>query len=104
MEKNIKSIWNIIKDFINSKPIGTVITRRELLDEIYKIYRSPYIYDPTDKRPGASQPTIDSYRNILTQRTEYLKQTDKSGVYIINKHIPLEMSGSDIRQLYDSLK
>lgn len=94
MKEKTKPIWCIIKDFINSKPLNTIITRKELLDEIYKIYNPLTI----------SEHTIDSYRNILTRRTEYLKQTEKRGMYIINKHIQSKMSSSDIRQLYNSLR
>ena len=87
------TLFNLLKQFINSKNINDIISRQEIIQ---------YFKDNNLKIEIFT--TLDYYRNILTERTHYLEMTDKRGFYKINKYIESDLTGNKLRILYDSLR
>lgn len=88
-----KTVWNVFRDFVNTQPIGTFITRQTLISEIRKEMGTRW-----------ENMTLDSARNMATSRTGYLSTTDKSGIYKVNKHFNPELSCSGLRKEYENLR
>lgn len=74
--KTTKTVWSIFRDLVNSKPIGTEITRQEILNqverELVEIGKTVYDY-----KLGAvanySSATLDTARN-MSEKVGYFVQ------------------------------
>lgn len=115
MERNTDNkmtVWEAFMEFVNSKEIGTVITRQEILAFITK-YTEKY---PTgcfvNEVHGQwengcftvkqySPNTVDYMRN-LSEKVGYLDKTRHAGMYVVNKHFPSGYTVSQLRKDYDS--
>lgn len=76
---NMKTTWEIVRSFINSKTLGDIVTRKELLqivDEEHSKHDFNY-----------SSNTVDCYRNLL-EKSFYLMKTDELGKFQFIKKIP----------------
>ncbi len=81
------TLWEKIVDFINSKEVGTIIKRKELLElDGYNL----------EKGQTSSFNTVDSYRLILTN-TSHLEKCKKNGWYKLINKVPNELSFNDLR-------
>lgn len=100
----MKTVWNIFRDYINAKTIGTEITRKELLKEIEKSYLNRKIreYDLFEVLRFSSV-TVDCYRN-MSEKNGYLSKTDKLGVYKVEKHFDDNLTSSGLRREYEEHK
>lgn len=87
--KSKKTVWSILRDYVNSKPIGTLITRQDILD---------YIKVEVD---NFSAVTVDCNRN-MSERVGYLAKTNKSGIYRVVKHFADDYTVSQLRKDYDN--
>lgn len=106
--KEQKTLWTIFRDFVNSKEIGSIITRQEIIKhvEILGIYFynihwvSQKIY--TEDKQYVSTHTLDYMRN-LAEQVGYLGKTKSSGMYVVNKHFPSDYTVSQLRKDYNKL-
>jgi len=79
-----KSIWLMLKEYINHLPQGTVFTRKQLLNYIYTV-------DVTKTDTAA-----DWYKGYLN-KLRFIT-TNKPGVYIKQKHIPIKLTVEVVRK------
>jgi hypothetical protein len=104
----METIWGIVKNCINSRQIDSVITRKELLEEVEKIFynrRKDYWGNFNGEnrfKPFYSPVTIDCFRNMSTG-LGYLSKTKRNGIYIVKIHFPEDMTSSRLRGDYDML-
>lgn len=84
MTKPLRNTWEGIKEYINSKDCGTLISRKDL------------------QSLAGNNPTVDYYRRCCTV-VGYLEDTERPGKYKIKSHIPTGMSSSGLRKVVDSL-
>ena len=107
--KTTKTVWSIFRDLVNSKSIGTEITRQEIIKHITT--SGLYCFNDTNsmkelklldhKAPLYSSHTLDSMRN-MSEKVEYLDKTNKSGIYRVVKHFAADYTVSQLRKDYDN--
>jgi len=85
-----KTVWSIFRDYVNSKPIGTEITRQQVLSVI-KDYRLARFSDVT----------VDCNRN-MSEKVGYLAKTSKLGIYRVVKHFAADYTAGQLRKDYDN--
>lgn len=97
-----KTVWSIFRDLVNSKEVGTEITRQEILDEVERqlIEDGTFIETKGVKRARFSAVTLDCSRNMATGRY-YLEKTERVGHYKIICHFPPDYTVSQLRRDYD---
>jgi hypothetical protein len=107
-----KTVWKAFMELVNSKEIGAVITRQEILQFITK-YTEQYptgcfvneIHGKWENGCFAvkqfSPNTVDYIRN-LSEKVGYLDKTRCAGIYVVNKHFPSGYTVSQLRKDYDS--
>ena len=83
MKPKPKSTWSEIKEFINSKNIGEIITRKELMNK----FNNPPQY------------TIDSYRILLTSSMIGVLESVGNGKYKLLRKIPENTTTTDLQKL-----
>lgn len=101
-----KTVWSIFRDYVNSKPIGTLITRQEILNQVEKelVEDGKYIDHPKKgKVANFSSTTLDCARNMATGRY-YLEKTERVGQYKIICHFLSDYTVSQLRKDYDCEK
>lgn len=104
--KKKKTVWSIFRDYVNSKPIGTEITRQEILNQVEKeLVESGKTINHYQKGKVAnfSSTTLDCARNMATGRY-YLEKTERVGHYKIICHFPSDYTISQLRKDYDCEK
>ena len=84
------NVWQLIKDYVNSKKIGDTIHRQEL---IYHVYKGPM---PARYRASYGS-TLDNYRRLLT-RLGILEHTGR-GVYKVKHYIRKELTSTHLKLL-----
>lgn len=93
-------------ELVNSKEIGVVITRQEIIQYINKklICTHTDVIGVKDKFEAEyySPNTVDYIRN-LSEKVGYLDKTRCAGVYVVNKHFPSGYTVSQLRKDYDML-
>lgn len=94
--KTTKTVWSIFRDLVNSKSIGTEITRQEILNQVEKelveIGRTVRDYHFA---------TLDTARN-MSEKVGYLAKTNTLGRYIIVEHFATDYTVSQFRKDYDN--
>lgn len=102
MEK--KTVWSIFRDLVNSKEIGSIITRQDILVAVERglIQRTgeselEYLGMPC----GFSPVTVDCNRN-MAESVGYLAKTDKAGIYRVVEHFDSDYTVSQLRKDYDN--
>ena len=102
--KTTKTVWNIFRDLVNSKPIGTEITRQEILNQVEKelveIGKTVRDYK-LGTVANFSSATLDTARN-MSEKVGYLAKTNKSGIYRVVKHFAADYTVSQLRKDYDN--
>jgi len=83
--KDNRSIWDLLKEFINSMSDNDIFTRRDMLHYIYGI-------DSTHRG------TVDTYRNLLT-KIGILEMTLKPGRYKRIRNIPNELTTKLLQEM-----
>lgn len=114
MERNTDNkmtVWKAFMEFVNSKEIGAIITRQEILQFVTK-YTEKY---PTgcfvNEIHGQwengcvtvkqySPNTVDYIRN-LAEKVGYLDKTKSTGMYVVSRHFPSDYSVFQLRKDYD---
>lgn len=101
MEK--KTVWSIFRDLVNSKEIGSIITRQEMLLCIERGLRSiPEMNERYHKGFDLFSPaTLDCARN-MSEKVGYLAKTDKTGIYRVVVHFDSDYTVSQLRKDYDN--
>lgn len=101
MEK--KTVWSIFRDLVNSKEIGSIITRQEILSAVeLGLLRNTASYVTEDYRLARFSPvTVDCNRNMAEQ-VGYLAKTDKTGIYRVVVHFKSDYTVSQLRKDYDN--
>lgn len=109
MEKKQKpkkrSIWEVIKNCVNGMPVGNLLYRQDFFDRLkeqgFFIANGYDILDPVKYHTVVSSNSVDQIRNLLTG-TGFLELYGKRrGAYLVKKHIPEEMTQSQLRKMYD---
>lgn len=97
-----KTVWSIFRDYVNSKPIGTEITRQDCLLTIERGLRIiPEMNERYHKGWELFSPaTFDNARN-MSEKMGYLDKTNRSGIYKVVKHFDPEYTVSQLRKDYD---
>ncbi len=83
-----KTAWDQFKELVNSKKIGKIITRREILDSC-----------------DCSDNNCDYMRNIC-EKSKFLEKYSEnsrivSGIFIVRHYIPTHISISEVREMYE---
>lgn len=101
MEK--KTVWSIFRDLVNSIPIGTEITRQDILFNIENGLRViPEMNERYHKGWELFSPaTLDTARN-MAEKVGYLSKTSKTGIYRVVKHFDADYTVSQLRKDYDN--
>jgi len=81
------NVWQMIKEYINSKKIGDTIYRQKL---IHHVYRGPM----PEKHKGSYGSTLDNYRQLLT-RLGILEHTGR-GEYKVKHYIRNDLTTSQV--------
>lgn len=109
MEKKQKpkkrSVWEVIKECVNEVQVGTLLYRQDFFDSLkeqgFFIANGYDVFDPAKYHMVISSNSVDQIRNFLT-RTGFLELYGKRrGAYLVKKHIPEEMTQSQLRKMYD---
>jgi hypothetical protein len=99
-----KTVWSIFRDLVNSKPIGTEITRQEILNQVEKelveIGKTVRNYK-LGTVANFSSVTLDTARN-MSEKVGYLAKTNTLGRYIIVEHFATDYTVSQLRKNYDN--
>lgn len=96
-----KTVWSIFRDYVNSKPIGTEITRQELISQVEEGLKGTGVDIGNGmKMAKFSTVTLDCARNMATGRY-YLEKTERAGHYKIICHFPSDYTVSQLRKDYD---
>ncbi len=82
--KEKEPAWNMLKSYINDRPINSKIKRKEIIKLICG----------TGKYPITSHATVDTYRWMLTQCG--VLESFKPGEYTIKKHIREDVLASQL--------
>ena len=102
--KTTKTVWSIFRDLVNSKPIGTEITRQEILNQVEKelveIGKTVRDYK-LGTVANFSSSTLDTARN-MSEKVGYLAKTNTLGRYIIVEHFATDYTVSQLRKDYDN--
>jgi hypothetical protein len=77
--------WQALKEYINSKPVGTIITRKDMRRYINN--------GPPPPRTSAYRTTDDNYRGILSRLG--ILETVERGKYKILYHIKSDLLSSE---------
>lgn len=103
------TIWSIFRDFVNSKLIGSEITRQEIISEISKHLVSEG-RTREDYKLGTvanfSMNTVDcnrimsEWRGFLSKKRFLNSGVYIPGVYIVEKHFPLDYTSYELRRIY----
>jgi hypothetical protein len=98
-----KTVWSIFRDLVNSKEIGSIITRQEMLFYIECGLRSiPEMNERYHKGFDLFSPaTFDCARN-MSEKVGYLAKTDTTGIYKVVKHFDSDYTVSQLRKDYDN--
>lgn len=102
-----KTVWKAFMEFVNSKEIGAVITRQEIIQYLdrkgLKSYsgNGAFIIVPPSYE-CYSVHTLDYMRN-LAEKVGYLDKTKSAGMYVVNKHFPSDYTVSQLRKDYNKL-
>ena len=98
-----KTVWSIFRDYVNSKPIGTEITRQQILSVVNLGMLKNTASDMTEEYKLArfSATTVDCNRN-MSEKVGYLAKTNKSGIYRVVKHFAADYTVSQLRKDYDN--
>ena len=93
-KKNKMSDWDKLREFVNSKECGTVITRKDMMEYIYGTRSIKLSTTDTRRR----QLIVLGYlSNIQCPKHHNVCRT---GMYKITKHIPDDLSSSKLEKLY----
>ena len=83
------SQWNKFREFVNKSPIGSIITRQEVLF---------YVYENRGQWKGYSrQTTVDGYRLILDRLGIVIKY--KRGQYRVMHHVREDVTLETLKRL-----
>ncbi len=99
-----KTVWSIFRDLVNSKPIGTEITRQEILNQVEKelveIGKTVRDYK-LGTVANFSSATLDTTRN-MSEKVGYLAKTNTLGRYVIVEHFATDYIVSQLKKDYDN--
>lgn len=99
-----KTVWSVFRDFVNTKPLGSVISRMEIIGHLKKegfIAHNGSITTEEINHEGYSSATLDSARN-MAEKVGYLDKTPRLGYYKVKNHFPPEYTVSQLRKDYDN--
>lgn len=100
--KTTKTVWSIFRDLVNSKSIGTEITRQEIISEIERNgFVNHYVWSAPKTLKRYSPATLDTARN-MSEKVGYLAKTNTLGRYIIVEHFATDYTVSQLRKDYDN--
>ncbi len=85
--KENRPAWDVMKSYINNRPINSRIKRKNILNLIYG----------TGQYSATSHSTVDAYRWMLTQCG--VLEIFKAGEYTIKKHIREDLSASQLQKI-----
>lgn len=99
-----KTVWSVFRDFVNIKPVGSIVSRTEIIQQLR---REGFIsvngfFEHKDKDKTLYSPaTLDSARN-MAEKVGYLGKTPHLGYYKVLNHFPPEYTVSKLRKDYDN--
>lgn len=99
-----KTVWSIFRDFVNTKPLGAIVSRTEIMQQLRRegFISVNGLFEHKDKDKTLYSPaTLDSARN-MAEKVGYLDKTRHAGMYVVNKHFPSGYTVSQLRKDYDS--
>lgn len=101
MEK--KTVWSIFRDLVNSKEIGSIITRQQIIAAVNVGILRDTAKDRAEfyRLAHFSYATVDCNRN-MSEKVGYLAKTDKPGIYKVVVHFKSDYTVSQLRKDYDN--
>lgn len=98
-----KTVWSLFRDYVNSKSIGEVITRQDILIHIDRGLSNNAGLNELHTRgcKNFSEATLDTARN-MSEKVGYLDKTNKTGIYRVVKHFAADYTVSQLRKDYDN--
>lgn len=99
-----ETVWSVFRDFVNSKTLGTKISRQDILKELRKkgfISIDGFFEHKDMDKTFFSPATLDSARN-MAEKVGYLSKTTVLGIYKVVSHFPPDYTVSRLRKDYDN--
>lgn len=99
-----ETVWSVFRDFVNTKPLGSVISRTEIMVHLRQkgFISVNGFFEHKDKEKTLYSPaTLDSARN-MAEKVGYLGKTERLGYYEVLNHFPPEYTVSQLRKDYDN--
>lgn len=99
-----KTVWSVFRDFVNTKPLGSIVSRTEIMQQLrMKDFISVNgFFEHKDKDKTLYSPaTLDSARN-MAEKVGYLGKTAILGYYEVLSHFPTDYTVSQLRKDYDN--
>lgn len=95
-----ESVWSLFRRLVNSKPLGAIITRQEIIEYLKQ---NNFVTEKLRNETTNlySEATLDSARN-MAEKVGYLCKTAQLGVYEVACHFPPEYTVSQLRKDYDN--
>lgn len=99
-----KTVWSVFRDFVNTKPLGAIVSRTEIMQQLRRegFISVNGLFEHKDKDKTLYSPaTLDSARN-MAEKVGYLGKTARLGYYEVLNHFPSEYTVSQLRKDYDN--
>lgn len=96
--EHIRTPWNTVVNFLNTKELGSRVSRKSIIKEVYKHYHNPK-YGDGYKEP-IDESLIDRYIKIINGSKFLYKPPFRCSLYIVNKRIPECFEVYDVIKIY----
>lgn len=99
-----KTVWSVFRDFVNTKPLGAIVSRTEIVQQLRRegFISVNGLFEHKDKDKILYSPsTLDSARN-MAGKVGYLGKTAILDYYEVLNHFPSGYTVSQLRKDYDS--
>lgn len=96
------SLWSIFRDYLNSKPTGSIVRKLDIID----IVESSGIYGVKHCSKNVTKKSINTLNSYISfsKNCGFLHKTESNGKYIVFKHFPNEFRSVDLKKEYDNIK
>lgn len=103
MNRNKITTWSVFREFMNSKNIGEIITRQEILLHTNEEFIKAGLFRVQNGLRYATfaNTTVDATRNMSTG-AGFLEKTDKDGIYKVKKKFPRDYTVTKLRKDYET--
>lgn len=84
-----KTVWSVFRDFVNTKPLGAIVSRTEMMQQLRRegFISVNDLFEHKDKDKTLYSPaTLDSVRN-MAEKVGYISKTEGLGYFkVLDMH------------------